>query len=68
MAEQFLLTRWNRDVPVGTEVEVMRDSGAIDRRKTECGAWLAAGPVAVVKLEGIPGSYRLSRCWAPGRR
>ena len=63
--QEFLVGRWNRDVDVGLSVEVLRDDGAVERRCTRSKAWVAAGPVALVKLEGIAGGFRLSRCWAP---
>lgn len=65
IAEEFVVGRWNRDVPYGTLVEVLRDDGAVERRRTRSLAWVAAGPVGLVQLEGIAGGFRLSRCWAP---
>lgn len=62
--EEYLVARWNRDVLVGTPVEVLRDDGAVETRATETQAWVAAGPVAVVALSGIAGGYALRRCWA----
>jgi len=52
---------WNRFVRVGDDVDVTLDDGSKRRTKTRSEAWVAAGGVALVQVEGIAGGYRLSR-------
>ena len=52
---------WNRFVRVGDDVDVTLDDGSKRRTKTRSEAWVAAGGMALVQVEGIGGGFRLSR-------
>lgn len=41
--QQELVDAWNSHRPVGTEVDVRLDNGAISRTKTRSEAWLLGG-------------------------
>lgn len=61
LAEQKrLIDRW-KDVPIGTEVIVRKDSGDEVRTRTQSEAQLLGGHTAVIWLEGISGCYSLER-------
>lgn len=53
---------WNAKHPVGTEVEVLKDNGTIERTKTRSKAYVMSEHTAVIFLDGISGCYLLSRC------
>jgi hypothetical protein len=55
------IDEWNRNVPIGTAVEVQHDDGSLKETKTQSLAWLLGGHTPVVKLEGISGCYALGR-------
>jgi hypothetical protein len=52
---------FNQEHPVGTKVLVRRDDGTVTRTMTRSRAWVLAGVCPVVMVEGIRGSYLLSR-------
>jgi hypothetical protein len=57
---QRKVDEFNRFVPVGTTVDVYRDSGEVKRTKTRSEAWVL-GTQGVVQVEGIAGCYLLDR-------
>lgn len=57
---QQKVDEFNNFVPVGTPVEVTRDSGEVLQTKTRSVAWLL-GTQGVVQVEGIAGCYLLDR-------
>jgi hypothetical protein len=56
----IVVVEWNERNPIGTEVTVTLDDGAVKQTKTRSEAWLASG-TPVVMVEGISGGYMLSR-------
>lgn len=52
---------FNAKFPVGTEVDVRRDSGDVKRTRTRSAAWIAGGHSVLVSLEGISGGYDVDR-------
>jgi len=56
-----LMVSWNELYPVGTPVLVVRDNGEVEETKTRIPAWVTPSGSVQILLEGIRGSYRLSR-------
>ena len=50
---------WNKAYPVGTPVNLTRDSGAVQETKTRSEAQILSGHSAVIWLEGVSGCYSL---------
>lgn len=59
---------FNQKYPVGAKVSVRRDDGTVTCTVTRSRAWVLAGVCPVVMVEGIRGSYLLSRISPAGRR
>ena len=60
-AQLAAVDRWNLHHRVGTPVIVLRDDGSEFETVTRSTAWLLGGHSAVIQVEGIAGSYSLSR-------
>lgn len=52
---------WNKHIPIGSKVVVIRDSGEIIHTSTKSEAWLLGSHTPVVMLHGISGCYALNR-------
>jgi len=52
---------WNRQNPVGCDVDVKRDDGQVTQTRTRSEAWLLGGHTPVICVEGISGCYALER-------
>lgn len=50
-----------QELPVGTEVQVLKDNGDVVATKTRSLPWKLGGHTWVVMLEGISGCYDLAR-------
>jgi hypothetical protein len=59
--ERLRVELWNRDWPVGSVVDVIRDDGSTLRTRTSSEAWQLGSGEAVVKVEEISGGYQLTR-------
>lgn len=51
---------WNATHPIGTDVYVTRDSGAVMRTRTRSVAWVICDHASVM-VDGISGGYLLER-------
>ncbi len=60
-AQLAAVDRWNLKHHVGMPVIVLRDDGSEFETTTRSTAWLLGGHSAVIQVEGIAGSYSLSR-------
>lgn len=54
-------TKFNDDIPPGTEVDVTQDDGSIVRTKTRSVAWVIGGHSMIVKIDGRTGGYDCNR-------
>lgn len=59
--QQNAVDRWNANHPIGTVVDLTKDSGEVVRTKTRSEAEVLSGHTAVIWLEGVRGCYCLDR-------
>lgn len=55
------INEWNRNVPEGSSVKVVKDNGDEFFTVTRSQAWIVGGHSALVLLRGISGGYLLDR-------
>lgn len=58
---QIAVDKFNKEFPVGTLVDLRKDSGEIVRTRTRSPAQVLSGHSAVVWLERVVGCYLLDR-------
>jgi hypothetical protein len=61
MKAQAACNKWNDRCPVGTDVNLTRDSGSVEATTTTSEAYVCESGYPVIFLKGVRGYYLLSR-------
>ena len=59
--DEWFVKLWNRCVPIGTSVQVVKDGVRIEKTQTTSEAWMVGAHSPLVRLDGISGGFHLRR-------
>lgn len=62
--QQTACDKWNADNPIGTAVDLLRDTGSVESTSTTSEAYVCEFGYPVIFLKGVRGYYLLSRVTA----